>query len=289
MKSNTIISYLLGDGHELDTEFEIGSVSDLSTPCKNSLIFCKYGDYESHIDEEKIKDSIILVPNTNLGNTAVLTGNNILVGTDDPRFRFGKCIIKFDLRKIYQEVEFTEYKKILKDSKIVSKSAKIYNAIIGKGCSFHHNVLVGVDDFTPMRSPDGKETILLPQLGYVKIGDNVDIFSNSIVSRGALFITEIGDNTKIDALCQVGHNCRVGKNCMITAGTIIAGSCVIGDNVFIGVGSHIRNGLHIGNNVTIAQGSNVVKDISDNAIVMGNPAKIVGYNEPTHEATDVPC
>lgn len=292
MNSNKIIKYLLGETYTIDSsipEYDITTVSDLSTPCKNSLLFCRYGNYEEMINLEVVKESIICVPNTSIGHNAYTLGDNVIIGTDDPRFRFGKCIIEFNIRKIAQEVEFTPYHQICKSSKVISKSAKVYNTICGPGCSFHHNVLVGVDDFTPMRSPDNTETILLPQLGYVILGKNVEIFNNSIVSRGALFTTEIGDDTKIDSLVQVGHNCKIGKNCMITAGVIIAGGVHMGDNVFVGVGSHIRNGVTIGSNVTIAQGSNVVKDIPDNAVVMGNPARIVEYNKDTHQATDVPC
>ena len=52
---------------------------------------------------------------------------------------------------------------------------------------------------------------------------------------------------------------------------------VIGDNVTIGCHACIIGGVHIGNNVTIGAGAVVVKDVPDNAIVVGNPAKIIRY------------
>ncbi len=54
---------------------------------------------------------------------------------------------------------------------------------------------------------------------------------------------------------------------------------VIGDNVTIGCHACIIGGVHIGNNVTIGAGSLVVKDVPDNAIVVGNPQRIIGYSE----------
>ena len=51
----------------------------------------------------------------------------------------------------------------------------------------------------------------------------------------------------------------------------------IGDNCYIGTGSTILGPVKIGNNVTVAAGSVVVKDIPDNVIVAGNPAKIIKY------------
>ena len=53
---------------------------------------------------------------------------------------------------------------------------------------------------------------------------------------------------------------------------------VIGDNVSLGANVTIIGGVHIGNNVTIGAGSVVVKDIPDNAIAAGNPAKIIKFS-----------
>ena len=50
---------------------------------------------------------------------------------------------------------------------------------------------------------------------------------------------------------------------------------VIGDNVSLGCNVTIIGGVHIGNNVTIGAGSVVVKDVPDNCVVAGNPAKII--------------
>lgn len=52
---------------------------------------------------------------------------------------------------------------------------------------------------------------------------------------------------------------------------------VIGDNVSLGCSVTIIGGVHIGNNVTIGAGSVVVKDVPDNCVVAGNPAKIIRY------------
>ncbi|MBO5613540.1 MAG: serine acetyltransferase [Prevotella sp.] len=54
---------------------------------------------------------------------------------------------------------------------------------------------------------------------------------------------------------------------------------IIGDNVTIGCHACVIGGVHIGNNVTIGAGAVIVKDVPDNAIVVGNPQRIIGYSE----------
>lgn len=56
----------------------------------------------------------------------------------------------------------------------------------------------------------------------------------------------------------------------------------IGDNVTLGANVVIIGNVHIGNNVIIGAGSVVVKDVPDNAVVVGNPARIIRYNS-THD------
>ena len=60
---------------------------------------------------------------------------------------------------------------------------------------------------------------------------------------------------------------------------------IIGDNVTLGANVVIIGNVHIGNNVIIGAGSVVVKDVPDNAVVVGNPARIIKYNS-THDNID---
>lgn len=79
----------------------------------------------------------------------------------------------------------------------------------------------------------------------------------------------------------INESTRIGKNLTIYPGVeighkVVNGGCpVIGDNVFIGAGVKIFGNIRIGNNVTIAANAVVLKDIPDNAVVGGVPAKII--------------
>lgn len=82
---------------------------------------------------------------------------------------------------------------------------------------------------------------------------------------------------------HVKPNCRIGKNCTLLPGVVIGnksldddGSWVhIGDNCYMGLGAKIFGQVTIGNNVTIGANAVVVKDIPDNCVVGGIPAKII--------------
>ncbi len=95
--------------------------------------------------------------------------------------------------------------------------------------------------------------------------------------KGGLRLYHIGDFT------HIGRNCRIGQNCTILPGVVfgnkheeeVNGEIIVGDNCYFGLGAKIFGPLRIGNNVTIGANSVVTKDIPDNAIVGGIPAKIL--------------
>ena len=99
------------------------------------------------------------------------------------------------------------------------------------------------------------------------------IGSNCSIDRGTINDTIIGYGTKMDNLIQIAHNVKIGKHCIIAGHSAIAGSTKIGDYVKIGGQAGISGHLVIGDNVTIAGKSGVTKNIADNSIIAGFPAK----------------
>lgn len=77
---------------------------------------------------------------------------------------------------------------------------------------------------------------------------------------------------------------KIGNNCIINCGVVIGTKTgtnkrpVIGNNCEITIGACIVGDVHIGNNVIVAPNSVVVKDVPDNAVVSGVPAKILKIN-----------
>lgn len=91
----------------------------------------------------------------------------------------------------------------------------------------------------------------------------------------------IHSNTKIGDNCLVGQNVTIGRNFGDTKVPII------GDNVYIGAGSVVFGEIEIGDNVIIGSNSVVNKSIPTNAIVAGNPFKVIGNtNGKTYKELD---
>ena len=86
---------------------------------------------------------------------------------------------------------------------------------------------------------------------------------------------------------HVGPNVKIGKNCTMVSGVVFGNKTeqednrpvVVGDNCYFGLDCKILGPVRIGNNVTIGAGAVVTKDIPDNAVVGGIPAKILKFKE----------
>ena len=156
---------------------------------------------------------------------------------------------------------------VILNNVVISKNVKI-----GSNCVIKSGAVIGEYGLGYIKDDDATYR-RVPHLGSVIIGNNVDIGANTTIERGVIEDTTIEDGVKIDDLCQISHNVKIGRNTMIVVHTAVYGSAKIGDNCWI-ASSIIRNQVEIGNNVTVGMGSIVTKDIENNCIVYGNPAKI---------------
>lgn len=84
---------------------------------------------------------------------------------------------------------------------------------------------------------------------------------------------EIGDNTIINNASVIEHGVKIGAHSHIAPNVAVSGNTIIGERVFIGVGASIRDNVSICNNVIVGAGSVVVKNISEEGVYAGCPAK----------------
>lgn len=157
------------------------------------------------------------------------------------------------------------------DGTIVYPNVSIYHgSIIGRRCIIHSGAVIGSDGYG--FATHGGRHHKIPQVGIVRIEDDVEIGAGTTIDRAALGETVIGEGTKIDNLVQIGHNVRVGKHCFLVSQVGIAGSTTLGDYVAVAGQSGFAGHLKIGSRVQVAAKSAVLGDVPDDMRVMGIPA-----------------
>jgi UDP-3-O-[3-hydroxymyristoyl] glucosamine N-acyltransferase len=143
--------------------------------------------------------------------------------------------------------------------------------IVGERAILHPGSVIGSDGFGYVFLDGRFERI--PQVGNVVLGNDVEIGANTCVDRAQTGSTAIGDGTKIDNLCQIGHNCRIGRHTGIAAQAGLAGSTNIGDYTVVGGQVGMKGHLTVGSRVKIAAAARVWGDIPDDSFVSGTPAR----------------
>lgn len=146
---------------------------------------------------------------------------------------------------------------------------------LGQGVILHANATIGADGFGYCPNPDGGGILKIPHVSGVKIGDNVEIGAGACVDRGKFTPTTIGEQTKIDNLCQIGHNCRIGRGCLIAGQAGLAGSVTVGDGVMMGGHVGVRDNVTIGDGASLAAYAAVMQDVPAGATWGGYPAQDV--------------
>lgn len=144
------------------------------------------------------------------------------------------------------------------------------NTNIGKNCVIQSGAIIGEEGFGFIEINNLKKRV--PHIGGVQIGNEVEIGANTCIVRGVIEDTILEDNVKIDNLCHIAHNVVIKKNTSVVAQTLVAGSAKIGENSWIST-SCIRNQILVGDNCLVGLGAVVVKNVENNSIVFGNPAK----------------
>ncbi len=118
------------------------------------------------------------------------------------------------------------------DTRLMPRVTLYPAVIVGRRCLLHSGAVVGADGFG--FAPDAGGWFKVPQVGGVRIGDDVEIGANTTIDRGAIEDTIIGDGVKLDNQIQVGHNVVIGAHTAIAACTGISGSTTIGERCMIG-------------------------------------------------------
>jgi UDP-3-O-[3-hydroxymyristoyl] glucosamine N-acyltransferase len=145
------------------------------------------------------------------------------------------------------------------DTRLVAKVTVCRSVTIGERCLLHPGAVIGADGFG--LAPDRGEWIKVPQVGSVRIGNDVEIGANTTVDRGAIEDTVIEDGAKLDNQIQVAHNVQIGAHTVIAGCTGISGSTTIGRRCMIGGQVGIAGHLSICDDVVLTGRSFVTSSI----------------------------
>lgn len=176
------------------------------------------------------------------------------------------------------------------DDCVLHAHAVVYaDAVLGKACEIHshacvregvmlgdrvvlqNGAMIGADGFGFEPRADGSLE-KVPQVGTVRLEDDVEIQANACVDRSVLGATVIARGTKIDNLAQIGHGCTVGEHTVICGQVGLAGSTHVGNHVMlggqVGSGGHLR----IADRVKVGAQAGVVQDLAEGREYLGSPA-----------------
>lgn len=154
---------------------------------------------------------------------------------------------------------------------VIGAGASIQCALIGNHVNILSGARIGESGFGVTAGPDGAEDV--PQWGRVIIQDHVLIGGNTCVDRGAFTDTIIGERSKIDNLCQVGHNVVIGRNVLMASFSGISGTVEVGDGVLMGGRVGIADHLKIGDGAVLTADAGVMSNVPAGETWGGRPAK----------------
>jgi UDP-3-O-[3-hydroxymyristoyl] glucosamine N-acyltransferase len=173
---------------------------------------------------------------------------------------------------LYPGVYVGEDANIGEDCRVYSNATIREGCLIGSRVVLHASCVIGADGFGFAFDPSVPEHFKVPQVGIVRIEDDVEVGAGSCIDRATTGETLIGHGTKIDNLVQVAHNVRIGPLSIVCAQAGISGSAEIGTGVVlagqVGVVGHIR----VGDLAKVGAQSGVAQSVPDGEIVSGAPA-----------------
>lgn len=110
-----------------------------------------------------------------------------------------------------------------------------------------------------------------------KLSSGVIVCANTVVNSNAV----IGAYTIINSSCLIGHDVTLAESCFLGGHTVLGSNITVGEGSVFGLNCTVRNFLTIGKHAIVGMASNVLKNVSENAVVVGNPAQErSGLNNP---------
>ena len=147
------------------------------------------------------------------------------------------------------------------DCRFVANVTVVRQVVMGARCLLHPGVVLGTDGFGNAMTPEG--WIKVPQLGGVRVGNDVEIGANTAIDCGSIDDTIIEDGVRIDNLVHIAHNVRIGEHTAIAAQSCFAGSVTIGKRCMFSGNSGSTGHVTICDDVIVSILGMITKDITE--------------------------
>ncbi|QPC47656.1 UDP-3-O-(3-hydroxymyristoyl)glucosamine N-acyltransferase [Mangrovibacillus cuniculi] len=278
------------------TEYQVNSVSTISNPKNNSLVFIQK-DYEDLLENLNNVNGCCVVAENGMNISDGLYKIHNFILTNNPRLHFAKIYSvlaeyeeKNSKNRNYSNVNgsligenviigentkiepfcFIDHDVIIGSNTVIRSGARIRsNTKIGSNCFIKENAVIGTPGFS-FEKDEEDNFIKVPQLGGVVIHDHVELGALSTIDSGAIEPTVIYEQVKMMDHAHVAHNVTIGQKTVVGAGTTIAGSTKIGKDVWISPNCAITHRISVGDGAVIGLSARIHKSV---------PAAITMVNE----------
>lgn len=271
----------------------INKVSSILTPFDHSVMFIGH-KFSNDVNKLLAVSDCIVFVLSSIELSEELKNQHIFFPSENPRKEFGRFLEEHHVEKYPETIYYLQNGAMISHDAIIGSNVEIapfafidQDVIIGDNCTIHGGVRIlpgtRIGSFCEIHENSVIGTVSLayedrqriPQVGGVVIGDHVSLGANSVVCRGAIDNTTVGDNCIIDSMCYISHNNCIGEESMMIAGSMTFGSVTIGKQSYISGQSVIKNQVSLGEKVTIGMGSVVIQNVPSGKTVFGNPARIL--------------
>lgn len=109
-----------------------------------------------------------------------------------------------------------------------------------------------------------------------QLNEGINIMTGSVITNDVF----IGKGVIVNLNSTIGHDCHIGNFVEISPGVSISGNCKIGDYAVLGTNATVLPKITIGKNVIVGAGAVITKDVPDNCLVVGMPAKVIKELSP---------
>ena len=259
-----------------------------------SITFCTVEKVKNPLEVLKESKASVIIMDKGVDLKNTLFDNKTIILVDKPRETFIQILnayfpLEVKMGEIHQSAVVDSEADIhptvfigpnctigkckIGENTIIHANVAINDCVkIGKNVKINPGCIIGYDGFGYYEDENG-DLKNFPHIGGVIIEDDVEMGSNVCIDRGTLGDTIIKKGAKFDNQIHVAHNVVIGENTLIMPFAMMAGSVTIGERAWIAPGATIKDGIKIGNGAFIGLGAVVIRDVPENIVVVGNPAR----------------